>query len=293
MHWSSIVRKGKEVLNVAGQVVPTLKHRNSMAQPLTRIQITSMAVRENLVVAGGFQGELICKHLNQPGVVFSTMLTPDDRAITNGVDIYRTSFGSLRVSSANNDCCVRIFDTENFMLLSQLSFPWSVNHTSVSPDGKHLAVVGDTTECLLADEQSGKVVGSLKGHLDYSFASAWHPDSHILATGNQDRTCRLWDVRKVSESLVVLKGRIGAIRSIKFSADGRFLAMAEIADFIHIHDVNANYCNPQEIDIFGEIAGISFSPDSEALFVGIENRTYGSLMEFRRRHPCQYLSSMM
>ncbi|KAK4562418.1 hypothetical protein RGQ29_005056 [Quercus rubra] len=39
-----------------------------------------------------------------------------------------------------------------------------------------------------------QVVGNLKGHLDYSFAYTWHQDGQILATGNQDTTCRLWDI---------------------------------------------------------------------------------------------------
>ena len=29
------------------------------------------------------------------------------------------------------------------------------------------------------------------------------------------------------------------------------------------------------IDVFGEIAGVSFSPDNHALFLGIADRTYG------------------
>jgi hypothetical protein len=29
--------------------------------PLSRVQISTMAVKGNLMVAGGFQGELICK----------------------------------------------------------------------------------------------------------------------------------------------------------------------------------------------------------------------------------------
>lgn len=111
------------------------------------------------------------------------------------------------------------------------------------------------------------MIGVLKGHLNYSFASAWHPDGHILAAGNQDKTCRLlWDVRNLSRSLAVLKGRMGAIRGIKFSADGRFMEMAEPADFAHVYDTRAAYGNAQEIDLFGEVAGTSFSPDTEALF---------------------------
>ncbi|KAK9271302.1 hypothetical protein L1049_026892 [Liquidambar formosana] len=199
----------------------------------------------------------------------------------------------MRIMAANNDALVRIFDAEKFSCLSRFPYDWSVNNTSISPDRKLLAVLGDSVECIIADAQSGKVVGNLKGHLDYSFASAWHPDGRILATGNQDTTCRLWDIRNLSESLAVLKGRMGAIRALKFTSDGRFMAMAEPADFVHIFDTQSGYVKVQEIDLFGEIAGISFSPDTEALFVGVADRTYGSLLEFTKRHYNQYLDSIL
>lgn len=294
MHWSPLLGRRKEVLNVAGKIASTQKCRGSTTpQSLSRVQISTMAVRDNLMVAGGFQGELVCKYLNNPGVAFCMKVSNDDSSITNAVDIYRTPTGSLRVTAANNDCYVRIFDANYFTMLKRLLFPWSVNNTSVSPDGKLIAVLGDSTDCLIADTQSGKTIGHLKGHLDYSFSSAWHPDGNILATGNQDTTCRLWDVRKLSESLTVLKGRMGSIRGIKFSTDGRFMAMAEPADFVHVFDVGADYRKAQEIDLFGEIAGISFSPDTEALFVAIADRTYGSLLEFRRRRRYQYADSFI
>ncbi|XP_011621403.1 uncharacterized WD repeat-containing protein C2A9.03 [Amborella trichopoda] len=293
MHWSSLLRKGTEVLNVTGPLTPTQKRPGSLAQNLSRVQISTMAVRDNLMVAGGFQGELICKYLNRPGVSFATKLSNDENAITNAVDIYRSSNGSMRLMTASNDSYVRVLDTENFSMLNRLMFPWSVNNTSVSPDGKLLAVLGDSSECLLADSQTGKTLGTLKGHLDYSFSSAWHPDGRILATGNQDTTCRLWDIRKPSTAFAVLKGRMGAIRALKFTSDGRFLAMAEPADFVHIFDANSGYGRSQEIDLFGEIAGISFSPDTEALFVGVADRTYGSLLEFNRRRRNFYIYSIL
>ncbi|CAL5332828.1 unnamed protein product [Camellia sinensis] len=292
MHWSSLLRRSKEVLNVAKPIVPTLKYPGSLAQTLHRVQISTMAVKDNLLVAGGFKGELICKYLNQSGVAFSTKITTDENAITNAVDICYNPNGSVRIMTANNDAQVRVFDAVNFKCIGHLCFPWSVNNTSVSPDGKLLAVLGDSAECLITDAQSGKVLQNLKGHLDYSFSSAWHPDGRIFATGNQDTTCRLWDIRKLSESVSVLKGRMGAIRAIRFSSDGRFMAMAEPADFVHVFDAQCDYAKAQEIDLFGEIAGISFSPDMEALFVGVADRMYGSLLEFKRRDYNHYLDSM-
>lgn len=291
MHWSSLLQRGKEVLNVSGQVVP--KQRVHGAQPLSRVQISTMALKYNLMVAGGFQGELICKYVDKPGVAFCTNVTDNDNSITNAVDVYESPNGTTRVMAANNDCVVRIFDAERFNLLSRFTFPWSVNNTSVSPDGKLLAVLGDSSDCLIADTHSGKEIASLKGHLDYSFSSAWHPDGHVLATGNQDTTCRLWDIRNLSHSFAVLKGRIGAIRGLKFTSDGCFLAMSEAADFVHVYNTSADYSSAQEIDLFGEIAGMSFSPDAETLFVGIADRTYGSLLEFSRKHQCSHLDSYL
>ncbi|XP_042005905.1 uncharacterized WD repeat-containing protein C2A9.03-like isoform X2 [Salvia splendens] len=290
MHWSSMLRKSREVLNVARPIVPTLNSPGSMAQTLSRVQISTMTVKDNLMVAGGFQGEVMCKYLNQPGVAFCTKVATDENAITNSVDVYHNPSGAKRVITANNDAQVRVLDGGNFSCLNRFTFPWSVNNISASPDGKLLAVLGDSPECLLADAQSGKVVSNLKGHLDYSFASAWHPDGNILATGNQDTTCRLWDVRNLSESVQVLKGRMGAIRAIQFTSNGQFMAMAEPADFVHVFDTKSDYAAGQEIDLFGEIAGISFSPDADALFVGVSDRTYGSLLEFNRRSYDSYLN---
>uniref|UniRef100_A0A0A8Z3I4 Uncharacterized protein n=1 Tax=Arundo donax TaxID=35708 RepID=A0A0A8Z3I4_ARUDO len=292
MHWSSLLQRGEEVLNVANHVFP--KQRVRGARPLSRMQISTMAVKNNLMVAGGFRGELICKYIDQPGVAFCTKVTDDDDdSITNAVDVFESANGSARVMAANNDSVVRVFDSDRYRLLSRFTFPWSVNNASVSPDGKLLTVLGDSSDCLIADPQSGKEIAILKGHLDYSFSSAWHPDGHVLATGNQDTTCRLWDIRNLSQSFTVLKGRISAIRGLKFSSNGQFLAMSEAADFVHVYDSKSDYSSVQEIDIFGEIAGISFSPDAEALFVGVADRTYGSLIEFSRTRRYNYLDSYL
>lgn len=295
LHWSPLTRKRTEVLNVAGPIVPVPEvQRSSWAlQPVVgHVQISTMCVKENLLVAGGFQGEMVCKFLDRPGVSYCTKITLDENAITNAVEIYENSSGATRLMSSNNDHVVRVFDIEKFDVLQRFRFPWAVNHTSVSPDNKFVIVVGDSQDGFLADSQSGKVITTLKGHLDYSFASAWHPNGYIFATGNQDTSCRLWDVRKPGSAFAVLKGRIGAIRSLRFTSDGQFLAMAEPADFVHIFDVKQDFKRSQEIDIFGEIAGISFSPDREALFIGVADRTYGSLLEYKRCGANTYIDSM-
>jgi len=109
---------------------------------------------------------------------------------------------------------------------------------------------------------------------------------------------------KLKESIVVrsvlnvvkltfLKGYIGAIHSLCFTFEGCFLAMAELADFVHVFDTKHDYAKWQEIDLFGELVGISFSPDSEALYLGVANHTYGSLLHFNWSHPDSYVNCLL
>ncbi|CAO2822410.1 unnamed protein product [Amaranthus hypochondriacus] len=284
MHWSSLTRNLSEVVNFAGHVSPSEKHKGSLLEGFTQTQISTLAVKDKLMVAGGYQGELICKRLDNPGISFCARTTYEDNAITNAVEIFSSLSGCHHFMVSNNDCGIREYDMERFELLKHFRFPWPVNHTSISPDRKLIAVVGDHVDGLLVDSQSGKVVSTVEGHRDFSFATAWHPNGYVFATGNQDKTCRVWDVRKLSESVAVLKGNLGATRSIRFSSDGKFMVAAEPADFVHVYSTQENYEKRQEIDFFGEISGVSLSPDDECLYIGIWDRTYASLLQYNRKH---------
>ena len=76
-------------------------------------------------------------------------------------------------------------------LRSRWELPWPVNYAAPVPEGGAaagaIAVVGDAPEALLLDGATGRVTATLRGHLDYSFAVAWHPNGITLATGNQVR----------------------------------------------------------------------------------------------------------
>ena len=53
---------------------------------------------------------------------------------------------------------------------------------------------------------------------------------------------------------------------MRFTSDGQYMAMAETCDFVHVYDVKKDFANAQKIDFFGDVSGISFSPDMESLF---------------------------
>ncbi|XP_022873381.1 uncharacterized protein LOC111392301 [Olea europaea var. sylvestris] len=163
------------------------KYPGSLLDGFTQTEVSTLAVKNNLLVAGGFQGELICKYLDRPGICYCTRTTHGDNAITNAVEIYTSRSGGIHFIASNNDCGVRDFDVETFKS-KHIYFPWPVNHTSLCPNTKLLVIVGDDPDGMLVDSSSGKIIAHLRGHKDYSFASAWHPDGITFATGNQDKT---------------------------------------------------------------------------------------------------------
>ncbi len=207
-------------------------------------------------------------------------MNDSENGITNALDIYTAVSGAPSIACSNNDDAVRLFDVENLNPKGEFKLPWAVNFTAAHPaQGRVLCVVGDDPDAVLLDSTSGKLIATLRGHYDFSFAAAWHPDGNIVATGNQDLTTRVYDLRMTSRPLCVLRANIGAVRSLRFSPDGKTLAVAEPADYVTLYDVANDYATCQSVDIFGEIAGIGFSPDSKRFYTAVSDVHYASLIQ--------------
>ncbi|CAJ0836284.1 17375_t:CDS:10 [Entrophospora sp. SA101] len=254
-YWNSIMKKSKVALDLD-----------------QAFEISTIACRNNFLLVGLY-GEFACRRLDAEPIHFGTVTT-DANGITNHMDIIESRTGSTVAVISSNDKKSRIMDLASLKFIDTYDFEWAVNCTSVSPNRDLLCVVGDDTETMIVSSETGKVVSVLKGHIDYSFACCWSPNGRIIATGNQDKTTRLYDTRNMSKSFAVLGAKIGAVRSLQFSADGRYLSMAEPADFVHVFDAHT-FERSQVFDLFGEIAGVTFTPDSEGLYIANADENYG------------------
>ncbi|KAM3225439.1 hypothetical protein ACQJBY_058283 [Aegilops geniculata] len=132
LHWSALSGVDTELMNVRGHVAPKEKHPGSLLEGFSQTKVSTMAVKDNLLVAGGFQGELICKHLDREGISFCCQTSHDDNAITNAIEIFNTSSGAVHFMASSNDNGVRDYDMERFQLCNHFQFDCPVN---VSPFG--------------------------------------------------------------------------------------------------------------------------------------------------------------
>lgn len=281
--WDTLQRTSEQIINF----------KQSRQAPWKGWMPSTLACAHHIAAVGGYSAEYAIIPLSDVGSarIGSLAETP---YITNHVDIIEPREGGVSVIWANNDFKIRQQDVESGKFVRVHSLKWPINATATSPDGRIRAAVGDAKEVVLMDATRGEVLAELWGHNHWSFAVDWRNDGYTFVTGNQDMSaryslprggvdCRLWDARYLKESFLTLPAKMGAIRSVHFSPDGKYLAIAEPADYVHIYDATTGlYEEKQTIEFIGETAGVSFDPTGDSLFIGNADDLVGSIYEFGR-----------
>lgn len=248
-----------------------------------------------VVIAGCFYGEYAMKPLHAPADAkpITGIVTQNESGITNHVQMIRNrTTGTPNAVFSSNDHFIRVLNCgEGMRFIIGHEYLWPVNCSVTSPDSRLRIVVGDDTEVLVCDAERGTTEFVLKGHRDFGFAAAWSDDGYTVATGNQDRTVRIWDARNLSKTVKVLPAVMAGVRTLRFSPIGsggkRVLAMAEPADVVQIVDA-VSWDSLQQVDFWGEVGGMDFDPSGEEFYIANADRSVGGIMEFSRTKGSVY-----
>ncbi|KAH8878852.1 WD40 repeat-like protein [Thozetella sp. PMI_491] len=263
-------------------------------------QVSTLAAKHGVLMAGCFNGQYILRNIDSrsdaSGCEVGT-ITKDTSGITNHIQIYESRTGSSPVAAiASNDMGVRTLDLNTRTWLSTVKFSSPVNCTAVSPDRRLRVVVGDDTSVYVIPTEStlagGKpeILYKLNAHRDCAFACDWADDGWTVATGCQDRTVKIWDARKWTDTsgaanpVTSIRSEMACVRSLHFSPVGsgkRVLVAVEEADFVNIIDAHT-FTSKQRFDVFGEIGGAAFTGDGQDLHVLCADFARGGIMQLER-----------
>ncbi|GJY48898.1 hypothetical protein Tco_0438854, partial [Tanacetum coccineum] len=135
-------QKGQGILvNSRGIIFPMQMYPGSFSRSLFRVQVSTMAVKDDLIVAGGFYGELICKwNLLQYKCLNVCFKIGSDNAILD--DQFLPCSGAMRVMTANYDAHHNVIDARVLLALITSRSPGY----ALYPDGKLISqILGDST----------------------------------------------------------------------------------------------------------------------------------------------------
>jgi predicted nucleic acid-binding Zn-ribbon protein/outer membrane protein assembly factor BamB len=199
-------------------------------------------------------------------------ISPDGKILVSGGEDPVDETGSIE-----------IWDLQKGEILQDL-YPDAVYAVAISADGKILASAGskaraestenkeeagliqvrrlDTRELLHAlVETSGKVS-----------SVAVSPDGQVLASGCQDGSVKLWDL-KTGQVQRILLGHSLAVNCVAISADGNVLASGSGDKTVRLWNAHTGELLQTLADHAERVAAVAFSPDGKTLVSGSQDET--------------------
>nr|KAJ3422346.1 hypothetical protein HK105_000117 [Polyrhizophydium stewartii] len=214
-------------------------------------------------------------------------------SINNAMSISKHA-GSTRLLICNNDQTIKVYSLPDLHLVTTIPLPTAVNYASVSPDGRKLLAVGDTSEVFLFNiSASGSYerIGTMTATSDAGFSCSWNQSSERFAVASQDGYVSVWDIRSTNKLAQLASKQVchdvnpqvkGACRCVKFSPSGSIdlLVFSEHVSYFNVVDART-FDGRQSVSVSPagldqHISGIAFAPDSKSLFVGTES----SILEY-------------
>ena len=111
----------------------------------------------------------------------------------------------------------------------------TISELVFTPDGNTI-VAGVDQGLRIYDSNSGKHLFNLTEHFGYTHSMALSPNGITLASGSEDKTICLWDI-KTSKLKTILKGHKHRVYSLVFTPDGKTLISGSEDNTIRLWDV--------------------------------------------------------
>ena len=249
-----------------------LEHLNVQSMTKTRLLTSSIKCvdyKDNMLIAG--HGERISViDMDTAQVVKSWKFGPDFTEAVGTVRFFK-GLGGLKAAAGGNIKKVEVYDIERpESLLASIASTEYVNYVTTTDDYNLAAFVTDGRDVEIADLREMKVVHMLKGHGDSNFCADFHRDGTTLATGGEDCSVKLWDLRKM-DHFKTLPTKKYAAYCLKYMNNYKHLVVSENSTYVTAFKTDYDCQVSSTIDFFGKPVGMDQIKGTNQMYLGIDS----------------------
>ena len=153
----------------------------------------------------------------------------------------------------------------------------SINDFDYSAENELFAFALDSTHLQLRDFRENNVATNaksaelgkiLRGHEDFNFCVKFMRGTY-LASGGQDVTTRIWDIRQTDKELFVLDGLATGVSALEYDHSRDMLFCIETFGLLYAYKFQGGVVLRDLVDFFGYSAGMALTPSNNSIFLAI------------------------
>lgn len=160
------------------------------------------------------------------------------------------------------------FDITEGVIKDRIPVSAYVNALDYNRNRKVFACAMDDLKIQIVSENNQDSSIFLEGHEDYNFCVKFL-DDNLLATGGQDITTRIWDIRNPNKELVVIPGKARGISAFEYLPEQKTLFALEVSGYFHSLRFDGGDIYRDSLLYPSFLSGMSFTPSKNKLIVGI------------------------
>jgi len=241
---------------------------------------------------GSTKSDVLCSEIISVGSRSDEILTNYVKFLVKGKYLLTTS----------NDCYIRIYSLEEKLVLLQsyksnhpvnhcdFNFPIKCENDIINTNSGNniLGAIGDSNFIELFDFHNQSVISRFKAHYDYGTVIRFLPEKdYTFVTGNQDLTCKIWDLRKlkninfnndeIKEAQKTLCANVDSVGDIAIIDKDNFI-FCENFDFFNIYNMKSD--SMQTINYVGHFAGIVYQRDYDKIHIAVNERNLNGIISY-------------
>ncbi|XP_077292165.1 guanine nucleotide-binding protein subunit beta-5 [Arctopsyche grandis] len=248
----------------------TTNKEHAVTMPTTWVMACAYAPSGTLVACGGLDNKVTVYPLSLEEDVSTKKRTVGTHTSYMSCCTFPNSDQQILTGSGDSTCA--LWDVESGQLLQSFhAHGADVMALDLAPSETGNTFVSGSCDkmVLIWDMRTGHVVQSFEGHQSDVNSVKFHPSGDAVATGSDDSTCRLFDLRADKEVAVYNKESIiFGVNSVDFSVSGRLL-------FAGYNDYTVNVWDTLKCArvclLYGHenrVSCLQVSPDGTALSTG-------------------------